>query len=140
MALCGILQRKIKKERRTALAIPGDLKEEAFCKKLIERAAQGLGGLDIIVNNAARQQTRASILDLSSEDFHATMKTNIYTPFWIIKAARPADQEPSLAPELYETVMENFRRPRTNGARNSQTHTDRYRDRRSDRSSYQLRA
>ncbi|MGY0575421.1 SDR family oxidoreductase [Bradyrhizobium sp. RDM12] len=79
----------IKQEGRTALAIPGDLKDEAFCKKLVEQAVQGLGGLDIIVNNAARQQTRASILDVSSDDFDATMKTNIYAPFWIIKAALP---------------------------------------------------
>lgn len=79
----------IKKEGRTGLAIPGDLKDEAFCKKLVEQAVQGLGGLDIVVNNAARQQTRASILDVSSEDFDATMKTNIYAPFWIIKAALP---------------------------------------------------
>lgn len=79
----------IKKEGRTGLAIPGDLRDEAFCNKLVEQAVQGLGGLDIIVNNAARQQTRASILDVSSEDFDATMKTNIYAPFWIIKAALP---------------------------------------------------
>ncbi|AWM04547.1 SDR family oxidoreductase [Bradyrhizobium amphicarpaeae] len=77
----------IKKEGRTGLAIPGDLKDEAFCRQLVEQAVQGLGGLDILVNNAARQQTRASILDVSSEDFDATMKTNIYAPFWIIKAA-----------------------------------------------------
>lgn len=44
------------------------------------RACRGLGGLDIVVNNAARQQTRASILDVSSEDFDATMKTNIHAP------------------------------------------------------------
>ncbi|RQH13665.1 SDR family oxidoreductase [Bradyrhizobium sp. RP6] len=79
----------IKKEGRTGLAIPGDLRDEAFCKHLVEQAAQGLGGLDIVVCNAARQQTRASILDVSSEDFDATMKTNIYAPFWIIKAALP---------------------------------------------------
>jgi NAD(P)-dependent dehydrogenase (short-subunit alcohol dehydrogenase family) len=79
----------IKQEGRTGLAIPGDLKDEAFCKKLVDQAVQGLGGLDIIVSNAARQQTRASILDVSSEDFDATMKTNIYAPFWIIKAALP---------------------------------------------------
>ncbi|WP_027516521.1 SDR family oxidoreductase [Bradyrhizobium sp. WSM1417] len=79
----------IKKEGRTGLAIPGDLKDEAFCKKLVEQAVQGLGGLDVLVCNAARQQTRASILDVSSEDFDATMKTNIYAPFWIIKAALP---------------------------------------------------
>ena len=79
----------IKKEGRTGLAIPGDLKDEAFCRKLVEQAVQGLGGLDILVNNAARQQTRASILDVSSEDFDATMKTNVYAPFWTIKAALP---------------------------------------------------
>jgi NAD(P)-dependent dehydrogenase (short-subunit alcohol dehydrogenase family) len=79
----------IKKEGRIGLAIPGDLKDEAFCKKLVEQAVQDLGGLDIVVCNAARQQTRASILDVSSEDFDATMKTNIYAPFWIIKAALP---------------------------------------------------
>jgi NAD(P)-dependent dehydrogenase (short-subunit alcohol dehydrogenase family) len=79
----------IKKEGRIGLAIPGDLKDEAFCSKLVEQAVQGLGGLDILVNNAARQQTRASILDVSSEDFDATMKTNIYAPFWTIKAALP---------------------------------------------------
>ena len=50
---------------------------------------KGLGGLDIVVSNAARQQSRESILDVSSEDFDATMKTNIYAPFWIIKAALP---------------------------------------------------
>jgi len=79
----------IKKEGRTGLAIPGDLKDEAFCRKLVEQAVQGLGGLDILVNNAARQQTRASILDVSSDDFDATMKTNVYAPFWTIKAALP---------------------------------------------------
>lgn len=79
----------IRKEGRTGLAISGDLREEDFCKKLVEQAVAGLGGLDIIVSNAARQQTRASILDVTSEDFDATMKTNIYAPFWIIKAALP---------------------------------------------------
>lgn len=79
----------IKAEGRTALAIPGDLRDEKFCQGLVRRAIDGLGGLDIIVSNAARQQTRASILDVSSEDFDATMKTNIYAPFWIIKAALP---------------------------------------------------
>ncbi len=79
----------IKKEGRKAIAIPGDLREEAFCKRLVQQAVDGLGGLDIVVNNAARQQQRASITDLSTEDFDATMKTNIYAPFWIIKAAMP---------------------------------------------------
>jgi NAD(P)-dependent dehydrogenase (short-subunit alcohol dehydrogenase family) len=74
---------------RKAVAIPGDLRTEAFCQRLVSEAVSGLGGLDIVVSNAARQQSRQSILDVSSEDFNATMKTNIYAPFWIIKAALP---------------------------------------------------
>ena len=79
----------MKAEGRTALSIPGDLRDEAFCKRLVDQAVQGLGGLDILVSNAGRQQTCASILDLTTEAFDATMKTNIYAPFWIIKAALP---------------------------------------------------
>src|SRR5438105_4207001 len=79
----------IKAEGRKAVAIPGDLRDEKFCQQLVDRAVRELGGLDILVSNAARQQTRASILDLSTEDFDATIKTNIYAPFWIIKAAVP---------------------------------------------------
>ncbi|UOQ52309.1 SDR family oxidoreductase [Hymenobacter cellulosivorans] len=79
----------IKAEGRKAVAIPGDLREEAFCKRMVEEAVRQLGGLDILVNNAARQQQRQSILELTTEDFDATMKTNIYAPFWTIKAALP---------------------------------------------------
>jgi len=104
----------IKAEGRIALALPGDLRDEAFCKKLVEDAVKGLGGLDIVVSNAARQQSRESILDVSSEDFDATMKTNIYAPFWIIKAALPhlkpgaaiigttSEQAYDPSPELYD--------------------------------------
>jgi NAD(P)-dependent dehydrogenase (short-subunit alcohol dehydrogenase family) len=80
----------IKAEGRKAVAIPGDLREEEFCKKLVNDAIKGLGGLDIIVNNAGRQQANESILDITTEQFDWTMKTNIYAPFWIIKAALPA--------------------------------------------------
>jgi NAD(P)-dependent dehydrogenase (short-subunit alcohol dehydrogenase family) len=79
----------IKAEGRKAIPIPGDIREEAFCKKLVEDAVNGLGGLDILVNNAGRQQSNPSILDISTEQFDWTMKTNIYAPFWIIKAALP---------------------------------------------------
>src|SRR5436309_2667863 len=58
----------IRKEGRIGLAIPGDIREEAFCKQLVEKAVQGLGGLDILVSNAARQQNRKSIMDVTSED------------------------------------------------------------------------
>ncbi|HTL10771.1 MAG TPA: SDR family NAD(P)-dependent oxidoreductase, partial [Chitinophagaceae bacterium] len=79
----------IKEAGRKAVAIPGDLRDEAFCTKLVNDAAAALGGLDIIVNNAARQQTHPSLMDISTEQFDWTMKTNIYAPFWIIKAAMP---------------------------------------------------
>jgi NAD(P)-dependent dehydrogenase (short-subunit alcohol dehydrogenase family) len=79
----------IKAEGRIGLAIPGDLREEQFCQQLVQRAVDGLGGIDILVNNAGRQQSHQSILDISSEAFDWTMKTNIYAPFWIIKAALP---------------------------------------------------
>jgi NAD(P)-dependent dehydrogenase (short-subunit alcohol dehydrogenase family) len=79
----------IRAEGRLGLALPGDLRDEAFCTRLVADAVRGLGGLDILVSNAARQQTRASILDVTTEDFDATMKTNIYAPFWLIKAALP---------------------------------------------------
>ncbi|GAB3641203.1 SDR family oxidoreductase [Spirosoma arcticum] len=79
----------IKAEGRKAIAIPGDMREEAFCQRLVAEAVRGLGGLDIVVSNAARQQAKESILDISTQEFDATMKTNIYAPFWIIKAALP---------------------------------------------------
>jgi len=79
----------IKAEGRKAIAIPGDIQDEAFCQKLVAEAVHGLGGLDILVSNAARQQANQSILDISTEEFDQTMKTNIYAPFWIIKAALP---------------------------------------------------
>src|SRR3954471_8193851 len=54
----------IKAEGRKAIAIPGDLRDEAFCKQLVADAAKCLGGLDILVNNAGRQQFKPSILDI----------------------------------------------------------------------------
>ena len=79
----------IRKEDRKGVAIPGDLRDEKFCRELVAKARSELGGLDIIVSNAGRQQANASILDITSDEFDATMKTNIYAPFWIIKAALP---------------------------------------------------
>jgi NAD(P)-dependent dehydrogenase (short-subunit alcohol dehydrogenase family) len=72
-----------------AAAIPGDIRSESFCKELVARAFDQLGGIDILVSNAGRQQAHDSILDISTEAFDATMKTNVYAPFWIIKAALP---------------------------------------------------
>jgi NAD(P)-dependent dehydrogenase (short-subunit alcohol dehydrogenase family) len=74
---------------RLGVALPGDICEEQFCRRLVADTVAKLGGLDIVVSNAGRQQAHDSILDISNEDFDATIKTNIYAPFWIIKAALP---------------------------------------------------
>jgi NAD(P)-dependent dehydrogenase (short-subunit alcohol dehydrogenase family) len=79
----------IKAEGRLCVPIPGDIREEAFCQRLVSEAVQSLGGLDIVVSNAGRQQSHESIADISTEQFDWTMKTNIYAPFWIFKAAIP---------------------------------------------------
>ncbi len=79
----------IKDAGRKAVLLPGDIREEAWCKKLVEQAVAQLGGLDIVVSNAGRQQARESILDISTEDFDWTYKTNVYAMFWILKAAIP---------------------------------------------------
>jgi NAD(P)-dependent dehydrogenase (short-subunit alcohol dehydrogenase family) len=77
----------IEKAGRKAVAIPGDLRDKSFCERLVEEAVTALGGLDILVNNAARQQTKATLADISYDDFDATMKTNIYATFLVTKAA-----------------------------------------------------
>jgi len=104
----------IKAEGRIGLPLPGDIREEAFCQQLVKDAVDGLGGLDILVSNAGRQQAHESMLDISTEQFDWTMKTNIYAPFWIIKAALPhlkpgsviigttSEQATDPTPDLYD--------------------------------------
>lgn len=77
----------IEKAGRKGVALPGDLRDESFCEKLIEDTVAALGGIDTLVNNAGRQQQAQSISDITSEAFDATMKTNIYAMFWLTKAA-----------------------------------------------------
>lgn len=79
----------IEKAGRRAVAIPGDITDRDFCEQLVQRAVDELGGLDILVNNAGFQQSAASIEDISDETFDQTMKTNVYAPFRITKAALP---------------------------------------------------
>jgi NAD(P)-dependent dehydrogenase (short-subunit alcohol dehydrogenase family) len=79
----------IRQAGRKGASVPGDLRTAAFCRQLVDQAMAALGGLDIVVCNAARQQSIPSILDVTDEEFDRTMKTNLYAPFWIIKAAVP---------------------------------------------------
>jgi NAD(P)-dependent dehydrogenase (short-subunit alcohol dehydrogenase family) len=107
----------IRKAGRKAVALPGDLREEAFCTKLVAEAIAALGGLDILVSNAGRQQAFDSIVEMPSDEFDAIMKTNIYAPFWIIRAAIPhmppgsviigttSEQATDPTPDLYAYAM-----------------------------------
>ncbi len=72
-----------------AIALPGDVSSEETCQAIVADAVKQMGGLDILVINAARQQARASVDEVSSEDFDKTMKTNLYALHWLTKAAVP---------------------------------------------------
>lgn len=79
----------IEAEGRKALGLPGDVKDESWCRSLVQRTVDAFGGLDILVINAARQQFRESVAEVSTDDFDQTMKTNLYALHWIAKAATP---------------------------------------------------
>jgi NAD(P)-dependent dehydrogenase (short-subunit alcohol dehydrogenase family) len=73
---------------RRALTIPGDIRSEEHCQEIVERTVSELGGVDILVNNAAYQMAlENSIFDLETEQLDRVMKTNVYAMFWLTKAA-----------------------------------------------------
>jgi hypothetical protein len=74
-------------EGRRAVGVPGDIREEAHCNAIIDRALKELGGIDILVNNAAYQMTHESIDEISAEEFDRTFRTNVYATFYLSKAA-----------------------------------------------------
>ncbi|WP_429598297.1 SDR family oxidoreductase [Variovorax sp. PvP013] len=79
----------IEAEGRQALALPGDITNEAWCRELVAKTVAQFGGLDILVINAGHQQNREDIAKVTSEDFDQTMKTNLYAMHWIAQAAVP---------------------------------------------------
>lgn len=74
---------------RKALALPGDVTDEAWCRQMVAETVAGLGGLDILVINAGHQQSRESIDKVTSKDFDTPMKTNLYAMHWITQEAVP---------------------------------------------------
>ena len=74
---------------RKAVKVPGDISQESQCQKVVERAVEEFGKIDVLVNNAAHQMTVDGIADVSSELLDRTFKTNIYAMFWLVKAAIP---------------------------------------------------
>lgn len=83
------VKKLVEEAGRKCLLLPGDIRDEKFCQKLVADAVKGLGGLDILVNNAAHQVSQSALAELTTEQFDATFKTNVYAMFWITKAALP---------------------------------------------------
>lgn len=74
---------------RKAVAIPADLRSLAACEKIVDQAVKGLGGLDILVNNAAYQQSKKDIFEITDEQMVRTFETNIFATFRLSRAAIP---------------------------------------------------
>jgi NAD(P)-dependent dehydrogenase (short-subunit alcohol dehydrogenase family) len=82
-------ERYVKDAGRKAILVPGDLQRPDHCRAVIAKAVSELGGLDILVNNAAHQATFKSIEDISDQEWELTFKVNIHAMFYLTKAAVP---------------------------------------------------
>lgn len=80
----------IEQAGRKAVLLPADIRTERACTKLVADAVRGLGGLDLLVNNAAYQQSKADISDITDDQFVRTFETNVFAMFRICKAAIPS--------------------------------------------------
>ena len=74
---------------RRAIAVPGDIMQEAHCQALVQQAQSEFGHLDILVNNAAFQMPHEKITEVPSDEWDRTFRTNIYAMFYLCKAALP---------------------------------------------------
>jgi NAD(P)-dependent dehydrogenase (short-subunit alcohol dehydrogenase family) len=82
--------RLVRDAGRKVVKVPGDIRDEALCQQIVETAVEELGGIDILVNNAAYQMAQmGGIADITTEQFDRVMKTNLYAMFWLCKAALP---------------------------------------------------
>ena len=79
----------IEKEGRRAVLVEGDLRSADHCRKVVDQAVRDLGGVDILVNNAAHQATFADIGDVSDDEWRMTFEVNIHAMFYLAKAAVP---------------------------------------------------
>ena len=86
-------KRLVEEEGRRCLTIAADVQDEGACRDAVERTVQELGGLNVLVNNAAWQQPRDSLLDISADQLDRTFRTNIFAYFYLAKAALPHMQE-----------------------------------------------
>ncbi len=79
----------IEKAGQKAILIPGDITDEEFCKEMVEEANASLGGLDILALVAGKQVSKEDILEITTEQLTATFASNVFSLFWIVKAAIP---------------------------------------------------
>jgi NAD(P)-dependent dehydrogenase (short-subunit alcohol dehydrogenase family) len=78
----------IEEARRRGISVAADLRDEQACQMVVQRAADELGGIDVLVNNAAYQMTQpGGIADITTEQFDRVMRTNLYATFWLSKGA-----------------------------------------------------
>jgi len=80
-------RKQIEQEGRKCLLIAGDIGSEEFCESAVERTVDKLGGLDIVVNNAAEQHPQEKLEDITADQLEKTFRTNIFSMFYITKAA-----------------------------------------------------
>jgi len=71
------------------LLIPGDVAEEQFCEQAVHETLQAFGKLDIVINNAAQQFPQTSIVEITQRQLEHTFRTNIFSMFYLVKAALP---------------------------------------------------
>lgn len=88
-------KRQVEQEGRKCILVAGDIGVEAFCQDLINKTVDGLGKLDILINNAAEQHPQDKIEDITSDQLERTFRTNIFSMFYLTKAAMPHLQEGS---------------------------------------------
>ena len=74
---------------RKAVALPGDLKDEKFCARLVKEAHRKLGGLDILACVAGRQHAVEKIAEVTTKQLEETYRVNVFALFWLCKAALP---------------------------------------------------
>jgi NAD(P)-dependent dehydrogenase (short-subunit alcohol dehydrogenase family) len=85
--------RWVEQAGRKCILLAGDIQEPAHCRRIVDEAVSKLGGIDIVVNNAAHQASFKEIQDISDEEWELTFKVNIHSMFYLTKAAVPHMQE-----------------------------------------------
>ncbi|MCC6492230.1 MAG: SDR family oxidoreductase [Pirellulales bacterium] len=102
-------RRGVEQEGRRCLLIKGDVGKEAFCQKAVEKCVKTLGKLDVLVNNAAEQHPQNDIEDISEKQLERTFRTNIYSMFFLTKAALPHLRKSNAAAVINTTSVTAYR-------------------------------